>query len=45
MLTLVEEHKDNLGMYRGYMLAGRKHGPGTYKFNNLSIYNGEFAED
>lgn len=32
-------------MYRGYMLNGLKHGPGTFKWENESIYNGEFSDD
>lgn len=33
------------GIYRGYVLHGKRHGPGTFRFNNMSIYNGEFKED
>lgn len=33
------------GVYRGYVLNGKRHGPGTYRFNNMSVYNGEFADD
>ncbi len=31
------------GVYRGYVMGGKRHGPGTFRFNNLSIYNGEYV--
>ena len=40
-----EEAKSSDGMYRGYLYNGRKWGPGTFKWANESVYNGEFVRD
>ena len=44
-LVKVEEFKLQTGIYRGYMKEGQRHGPGTFRFSNGTIFNGEFQED
>jgi hypothetical protein len=43
--SYVEELKFPNGVYRGYILDGKKDGPGTFKWENESVYNGDFSED
>lgn len=41
-----EESKTLAGMYRGYMRNNEeKCGPGTFKWDNESVFNGEFDDD
>lgn len=33
------------GVYTGYMKNTKKHGPGTYRYDKGSIYDGEYINN